>query len=51
MKYLAPLFVFAPGAALAHDGPLGHADPHGIEIVAWALAAAAIGWLVLRPSR
>ena len=51
MKYLAPLFVLAPSAALAHDGPLGHAHPHGLEIVAWALAAAAVGWLVWKLSR
>ncbi len=51
MKYFAPLLVFTPGAAFAHDGPLGHAHPHGLESVAWALVAAAAGWLVWRLGR
>ena len=51
MKYLAPLFVAHSGPAFAHEGPIGHAHPHGLEIVAWALAAAGIGWLVWKLSR
>ena len=51
MKYLVPLLVVAPTAAIAHDGPLPHSHPHGLEILALAMAAAAVGWLVWKLSR
>jgi len=48
MKYLFPLALLAAAPAFAHDGPAGHAHPHGIEGVALALVAVAVAWGVTR---
>ena len=46
------LALLAPTAAAAHEGPAGHAHPHGLEGVALAVAAVAvIGWLVWKATR
>lgn len=38
-----------PALALAHEGPAGHAHPHGMEAAALAaLALAAVGLLIWR---
>ncbi len=34
--------------ALAHDGPAGHAHPHGLEAAGIALVVAGLGWLAWR---
>lgn len=46
MKKLAAIAALLPAVALAHDGPAGHAHPHGIEgVLLVALAAAGlIAW-------
>lgn len=52
MKRLAFLAALAPAAALAHNGPAGHAHPHGAEGLAIGLAVIALAaWLAWRRSR
>lgn len=52
MKRIAILATLAPTAALAHNGPAGHAHPHGVEGLLLGLAVVALaGWLAWRRSR
>lgn len=43
--------VLAPAAAFAHNGPVGHSHPHGIETVALVALAVAAIWAARRAQR
>jgi len=54
MRTLTAALILAPAAALAHEGPAGHAHPHGLEglaLVAVAAVAVAVIWAVRRARR
>jgi hypothetical protein len=52
MRPMLFLAMLAPTLARAHEGPAGHAHPHGLEAAVLAVAAVAvIGWLVWKATR
>ena len=46
MKISLPIALLAAGPALAHEGAVGHAHPHGAEALVAGIALVALAWLL-----